>query len=508
MRVPDRMGITLWHCRLMVWAAAWLVPHPSRAEWCAAQNHKFWHWCHFLAEAQRFNAHNQLLIARASWALFPEVFWLRFDRESFSAKWRQVLGSPATLLLGGGLALALLTAGSGIVTAARAAFTEPVPNADRIVTITLDGNGINGKYGRIRSDTLLDLSAVWTNSRLAEGVAPFSWAPGTLLLPNRDLPVATARVGEDFFHTLGVRAVIGRVFAANDLRNCPGCLVLSYPTWQREFLADPSIVGKPVDLNGVPRTVIGVLPPEFRLLSPAIAAWGLIDPAILFTNFQRRVGAVARLHGSATPGLLQRDLSDLTESAGYVHPSSQLQVVSVAMQLRRTLLSTGWFVLLATGCAILVVLLRRWSSGVAQLPEGASARVRWIGFLLAKSLLLLGLSAILAWSLVHWIAVWNAVLTYPIADGYSTWLYLPLAIVALSWGLLDQRWRCRKCLCRLELPVEIGRTGSVLLNWAGTEMVCPKGHGVLYLPDSPENVLDKDRWSELDESWQSLFRES
>ena len=92
-------------------------------------------------------------------------------------------------------------------------------------------------------------------------------------------------------------------------------------------------------------------------------------------------------------------------------------------------------------------------------------------------------------------------------DEYSIWLFLPLAIAALSWSVRDQQRRCRTCLRRLELPVEIGRPGSVLLNWAGTEMVCSEGHGVLYLADSPANSLDRDHWSKLDKSWESLFRE-
>ena len=71
----------------------------------------------------------------------------------------------------------------------------------------------------------------------------------------------------------------------------------------------------------------------------------------------------------------------------------------------------------------------------------------------------------------------------------------------------DQQSRCRTCLRRLELPVEIGRTGSVLLNWAGTEMVCSEGHGVLYVPESAANSLDQNRWNRLDESWSNLFRE-
>jgi len=120
--------------------------------------------------------------------------------------------------------------------------------------------------------------------------------------------------------------------------------------------------------------------------------------------------------------------------------------------------------------------------------------------------LLLSIAALSAWCLVHWIANWTVGSTYPMVDEYSLWLFLPLAIATLSWSVGDQQRRCRTCLRRLQLPVEIGRTGSVLLNWAGTEMVCSEGHGVLYLPDSAANSLDQDRWNKLDESWESLFR--
>ncbi len=506
MSFSDRLRTTLWRCQAIVWISAWLVPRNQRAAWRSLQHRRFLHWCHFLSESGELTPQNRLLIARACWRLLPEAFWLRFDRDILHIKSRKLFGSPLALLLALSVALGLLTEVSGVILAVRASFSAPFPNADQIVTITLDGNGINGKYSRTRSDTLLDLAGIWEKSKLAEGLAPFSWAPAHLLLPSRDLQVATARVGTDFFSTLGVEAAAGRVFSPGDLRECPDCVVLSFRLWQHEFHADPNILGKSVVLNGEPRTVIGILPAGFRLLSPGVSVWGLIDPAMLFTNFQRRVGAVARLHQGTTPSALQRNLSDLTESAGYVHPSSQLQVVTVAAQMHRSLVSLVWFFLLATASAALVVGLRLASHRIGRLPDGAAVRTLWLGFFALKSSLLMALAALLAWGLVHWITTWTAGSSYPIADEYSIWLYLPLAIVALSWSVSDQRSRCRACLRRLEQPVEIGRTGSVLLNWAGTELVCPDGHGVLYLPDSPENALDQDRWTKLDESWESLFR--
>jgi hypothetical protein len=506
MRFADRLQTTLWFCRALGWTASWLAARQERRPWRSCRDQELWHWAHFLAESGQLTAQNRLLIARQCWALFPEAFWLRFDREHFFARTRKLLGSPITLLLVSAVAVVVLTLGTGFIPALRTAFAAPVAEANQVVIITLDGSGINGKYGRTRSDTLLDLAGVWKDSKYAEGVTPFSWAPANLLLQRRDLPVASARVGEEFFATLGVQAELGRVFAPGDLRSCPQCVVLSDPIWRNEFHADPSIVGKTIDLNGSPRTVIGVLPTGFRIISPGIAVWGLVDPAILFTNFQRRLGAVARLQPGASPDVLQRELTDITESAGYVHPASRLQVVTVAAQSRRNLTGLAWFLVLATGCALFIAILRRASNGLGHLPENSSGRAVWLAFLTAKSALLLALAVLVAWSVVHVITAWALGSTYPMADEYSIWLYLPLAIVALSWSVRDQQRRCRTCLQRLELPVEIGRTGSVLLNWAGTEMVCPSGHGVLYLPESSANSLDQDRWSTLDDSWKDLFR--
>jgi hypothetical protein len=167
-----------------------------------------------------------------------------------------------------------------------------------------------------------------------------------------------------------------------------------------------------------------------------------------------------------------------------------------------------WLLLLATACAAFVVILRRPANSFGHLPDGLADRARWMSFFFAKSALLLAIAALSSWSLVHWIAHWLVGATYPSVDEFSIWLFLPLAIAALSWSVRDQQNRCRTCLRRLEMPVEIGRTGSVLLNWAGTEMVCSEGHGVLYLPDSPANSLDRDRWNSLDDTWADLFRAS
>lgn len=72
-------------------------------------------------------------------------------------------------------------------------------------------------------------------------------------------------VTEDFFRIVGVAPIMGRNFTADD--NKPGVektTVLGYEIWQRDFNADPNIIGQSVRINGKAATIIGVMPPNFK----------------------------------------------------------------------------------------------------------------------------------------------------------------------------------------------------------------------------------------------------
>jgi predicted permease len=79
------------------------------------------------------------------------------------------------------------------------------------------------------------------------------------------VPARGARVSDGFFHTLGVRPMLGRDFyTGEDLPSAPRSAILAYATWRRRFGGKREILGQTVVLNGDPYTVIGVLPPEFH----------------------------------------------------------------------------------------------------------------------------------------------------------------------------------------------------------------------------------------------------
>lgn len=72
-------------------------------------------------------------------------------------------------------------------------------------------------------------------------------------------------VSGGYFSTLGVQAVVGRTFTADDDRT-PGAhpiAVASYGYWQRRFGRDASILNRPITINGTPISIVGVAPPGF-----------------------------------------------------------------------------------------------------------------------------------------------------------------------------------------------------------------------------------------------------
>jgi predicted permease len=76
-------------------------------------------------------------------------------------------------------------------------------------------------------------------------------------------------VSGDYFRALGVSPALGRVFVpADNATGAAPVTVLQYGYWQRQFGGDRTILGKIVDLNGIPFTVVGVAAESFTYLTP------------------------------------------------------------------------------------------------------------------------------------------------------------------------------------------------------------------------------------------------
>src|SRR5690242_8527126 len=73
---------------------------------------------------------------------------------------------------------------------------------------------------------------------------------------------------------VGVQPAIGRWFSlADDTPGSPETVMLTYGYWQRRFGGDKSVIGRSLNIDSKPRTVIGVMPQDFRFLN--------IDPELV-----------------------------------------------------------------------------------------------------------------------------------------------------------------------------------------------------------------------------------
>ena len=70
----------------------------------------------------------------------------------------------------------------------------------------------------------------------------------------------------NYFDVLGIQPYLGRFFQRSDEHgpNSAPYIVLSYAYWHTHFQDDPGVVGRIVQVNKHPFTILGVAPPEFR----------------------------------------------------------------------------------------------------------------------------------------------------------------------------------------------------------------------------------------------------
>jgi putative ABC transport system permease protein len=168
------------------------------------------------------------------------------------------------------LAVLVVALGAGanaaVFSVVKAVLLEPLPylQPHELVAVWPQGFVSNADvdFMRSRSHTLADVGASspgWTMSLLGAGD------------PQR---VTATKTSANLFNMLGVRPMIGRVFA--DGEDHPGrtrVAILSYALWQSTFASDPAVVGRVVTLEGAPHEIIGVMSSDFELLGRDAELW-------------------------------------------------------------------------------------------------------------------------------------------------------------------------------------------------------------------------------------------
>ncbi|MBC7791499.1 MAG: ABC transporter permease [Anaerolineae bacterium] len=159
-----------------------------------------------------------------------------------------------------------LALGIGVNTAifsiTKAVLLRPLPYKDPARVVMIWGEGEKGET------TWLSASEVKSYQQETESFEHLAaYTSGTANLTGGSEPerVIAPFVTPNLFQTLGVGALHGRVFLPDDAGAEANVVLLAHGLWQRRFGSDKGIIGQTIPVSGRSLTVIGVLPPSFRL---------------------------------------------------------------------------------------------------------------------------------------------------------------------------------------------------------------------------------------------------
>jgi putative ABC transport system permease protein len=173
-----------------------------------------------------------------------------------------------------------------------------------------------------------------------------------------------AWVSEGLFRTLGVPAVRGRTFRPEDVDpDTARVVVLTHAAWQRVFTGDPEVLGRDVRVNGIPRTVIGVLPRDFVAPMGEADLFFALDLRQTLNDpirVRRRhwLGLVGRLKPGVTHESAQRELAAVGADLAREYPEDNGSIAIKAMPLRDAMVGdtrTPLLVLMASAGLVLLI---------------------------------------------------------------------------------------------------------------------------------------------------------
>jgi len=259
----------------------------------------------------------------------------------------------------------------------------PFPQSDRLVTIfntypkagvENDGSSITNYYER--RGNLPAFSSLSMYMERAETVGD----PGSMQQEE------IVRISPEFFTTLGVSPVIGRNFTEEETAAQKNVIILTDAFWRQRFNSDPNILGRDTRINGIPRKIVGVLPPAFRFLSSEARVFLPIKSGMEERGPKARHSGggvthmIARLKPGATIAEAQAQIdahnaavekdnpeAKMMAEAGFRSPVVPLHAYHVR-SIRPTLLlmQAGVFFLLLIGAVNVVNLLLIRASGRAK----------------------------------------------------------------------------------------------------------------------------------------------
>ncbi|HUJ33517.1 MAG TPA: ABC transporter permease [Candidatus Acidoferrum sp.] len=328
------------------------------------------------------------------------------------------------------LALALgIGANTAIFSVVYATLLAPLPYAhpEQLVMVW---SKIQGNRNVTAAGNFLDWQSEAT---VFQSMGAWSGASVNLATSNRPERVEAQTATPGFLTMMGHRFLLGRDFLPEEGQvGKDHEAILSNKLWKSRFGADPNMVGKQVQMNGEPYTIVGVLAP-----GPADRLQNVIDLPLAFKPDQINhdfhwLLVMGRLKPGVTLAQANADMDRVTRHLAEVYPKSDKGWGATVEPLQNDFLSRDvirglWLLMGAVGFVLLIacanvanLLLARATTRQKEVAVRASlgaSRSRLFGQFLAESLALATVGCVvgigLAWLLLKLIVAMMPPFTLP-----------------------------------------------------------------------------------------------
>src|SRR5690349_11217448 len=238
----------------------------------------------------------------------------------------------------------------------------PYASADRLVRIFCPYPAQGIVRGALSAGTVSDIRE---RQHSFESLGAFTSPRDAIYTADEPLIIKSMFIEPELFRTLGVNAARGRTFLDEDAdHDTTTVVMISHGAWQRLFGGVDSAMGKVVRLNGIPRTIVGILPRNFvppqeeaDFYQPLSIARNSRDPIGL--RGSHGFGFVARLKPGVAAHTADRELVGIGKELERLYPKDNTGIGLTAMTLRDAMVGdtrTPLIILLASAALVLMIM--------------------------------------------------------------------------------------------------------------------------------------------------------